>query len=304
MRIPEHLLFIIFLLPISAYFQEISQNNDNIKSEFENFIQKYKRKYSNEETKQQRFKIFRANYITIQTHNKRNVGWTLGVNEYSDYSINEQREWLFNLKYVEKMGETEKLERNKRINNEIINNERINNARTNNERIMTSSPNLRGNIPQNNLLYDNIIVDWTKAQNVIGKIFNQGKCGVSYAITVAESIQTMLSISKNTPIIPLSAQQIIDCSGEYGNFGCSGGTVLGSLEYAVSVGGLLSMEEYPYVGEMGKCLYVGKGVIGRVDGWKLVPRGDNDGLLGVLRRRPISVSLDASNWAMYFGGNI
>jgi cathepsin L len=44
----------------------------------------------------------------------------------------------------------------------------------------------------------------------------------------------------------LSEQQIVDCSRDYGNFGCDGGLMTNSYKYIMAAGGIEGEEDYPY----------------------------------------------------------
>ena len=49
-------------------------------------------------------------------------------------------------------------------------------------------------------------------------------------------------------LVSLSEQQLIDCSGMYGNKGCTGGTVQNAFEYIHKAGGICTANSYSYLG--------------------------------------------------------
>jgi cathepsin L len=51
---------------------------------------------------------------------------------------------------------------------------------------------------------------------------------------------------KKGVLTSLSEQQIVDCSRDYGNFGCDGGLMTNSYKYIKAAGGIEGAEDYPY----------------------------------------------------------
>lgn len=74
---------------------------------------------------------------------------------------------------------------------------------------------------------------------------NQKSCGSCYAFSVAMSIEGQV-FRRTGRLVPLSEQQIVDCSVEIGNHGCSGGSLKNTLKYLKSTRGLMRDVDYPY----------------------------------------------------------
>ena len=53
---------------------------------------------------------------------------------------------------------------------------------------------------------------------------------------------------KNRKLVSLSEQQLLDCSGKYGNKGCYGGVPSNAFKYVHTVGGICAESSYPYLG--------------------------------------------------------
>lgn len=74
---------------------------------------------------------------------------------------------------------------------------------------------------------------------------NQKSCGSCYAYSIAHSISGQV-FKRTGLLIPLSEQQLVDCSAIMGNHGCFGGSLRNTLRYLERSGGLMRAEDYPY----------------------------------------------------------
>lgn len=78
---------------------------------------------------------------------------------------------------------------------------------------------------------------------------NQKSCGSCYSFSVAMSIEGQV-FKRTGRLVPLSVQQIVDCSVQAGNHGCGGGSLRTTLKYLQSTRGLMRDADYPYVSEV------------------------------------------------------
>ena len=137
-------------------------------------------------------------------------------------------------------------------------------------------------------------IDWTVLGKVSG-VKNQGSCDAGYAFSTTGLLEAYARIS-GADII-LSDQQLVDCSSDYQPSGCNGGSRKGSMDY-VKDKGLTTQAAYPYVGTVQTCKVA-------TGSFKISSYSNTTGCSGIataLRKSPLSIAADASNWKPYRSG--
>lgn len=86
-------------------------------------------------------------------------------------------------------------------------------------------------------------LDW-REEGFVTAAYNQKSCGSCYAYSIAGCVQGQI-FKRTGKIVPLSEQQIVDCSIIMGNHGCTGGSLRNTLRY-VEKDGLMRQQDYPY----------------------------------------------------------
>ncbi|XP_060576711.1 procathepsin L-like [Ruditapes philippinarum] len=240
---------------------------------FSTFKQVHKRKYENEAEETMRSKIFEINVNHIREHNiryaKGEKSYYLGVNQFTDMT---HREFL------------------KLYTGHI---KAVNGSITKPSTYLT---------PSNILLPEK--VDW-REKGYVTEVKNQGQCGSCWSFSTTGSLEGQ-TFAKKGKLISLSEQQLVDCSGSYGNQGCNGGLMDQAFEYIKSAGGIESEQDYPYVAqEERKCNFSKSLEKAEVTGYVDVTQGDEQALQSAIATvGPVSVAIDASHpsFQSYSGG--
>ena len=149
--------------------------------EFIRFGAKYGRSYATKEEFELRANIFQQNYARILEENlNKDNTFTLEINEFADWTPNEFKRMLSPIK-------------------------------TESSNSTTSLVDSSDCIPSS--------IDW-RNEIAVNKVKDQGRfCASGYAFSAMSSIESRYKIKSGT-LYTLSEQQIIDCSGFYGNSGC------------------------------------------------------------------------------------
>ncbi|XP_061838845.1 cathepsin S-like [Nerophis lumbriciformis] len=147
-------------------------------------------------------------------------------------------------------------------------------------------------------------VDW-RDKGWVTRVKNQGACGSCWAFSAVGALEGQLARTTGR-LVDLSPQNLMDCSGKYGNRGCNGGFTARAFQYVIDNQGIDSDASYPYTGRQGKgCLYSPAHRAANCSARHFLPRGDEDTLQRVVAALgPISVSIDASGrkFAFYKSG--
>jgi len=141
----------------------------------------------------------------------------------------------------------------------------------------------------------NVNIDWA-AKGGVSPVKNQGSCGSCWAFSATGVLEANQKIHGSN--INLSEQQLVDCSGAYGNHGCQGGWPSNALNYIIKAGGLHYENEYPYRGVNQNCQSNG-------GSFKLGGFSSASGCAGLnnaINSKPVSVTVDATNWNKYQSG--
>jgi len=144
-----------------------------------------------------------------------------------------------------------------------------------------------------------------QTKGAVSHVKNQGQCGSCWAFSASEAIEGCHFITTGT-LVTLSEQDLVDCSGSFGNQGCDGGLMDQAFQYVISAGGIDTESCYPYSAMDGNCHFnkaapcCGSTVTKYTD----VTSGSESALQQAVYTVPTAVGIDASqsSFQFYSGG--
>ena len=184
----------------------------------------YNKTYNNYEEEVYRFDLWSNALKLIGKYNSRDLSFKLRMNQFGDLTSDEFKISIHG--HTGSCLKTEGLKKvDKRLSFDINNNDKPVNAPSS--------------------------VDW-QASGDVTPVKNQGQCGSCWAFASTGCIECNYAIQKGQ-LNSLSEQQLVDCTRNYGNYGCNGGWWYNAFDYVSKEGGLCTESEYPYTARDGTC---------------------------------------------------
>jgi cathepsin L len=139
-------------------------------------------------------------------------------------------------------------------------------------------------------------IDWV-SKGAVTPVKDQGQCGSCWAFSTTGGMEGAHYVSASE-LLSLSEQQLVDCSGSFGNQGCNGGLMDNAFKYAEKTA--LALEaDYKYTARKGTC----KTVTGKIKVTGYTDVGHSESALAAaLAKQPVSIAVDARTWQKYSGG--
>lgn len=231
---------------------------------FNSWAALHNKKYDTPSEKLFRLRIFLKKLAQIVAHNNQNRSWKMGLNQFSDMTVEEAKAKFFGLAKKENSKEEE---------------EKVEWSH------MTATPS-NG-------------VDWI-AKGAVTPVKDQGHCGSCWSFSATGALEGYDFISNNlTEVHSFSEQQLVDCSRLYGNQGCDGGLMQFAFRY-VMVNGITYESNYPYKAVDQKCQ--SKAHDFKISWYKNVPHKNSAALAHALDSQPLAISIDAEKILSYTSG--
>jgi C1A family cysteine protease len=243
-------------------------------AKFNAWLSEEKKLYGTPSEMKLRLQNFKTTLDKIAEINSQNLGWTAGLNQFSDLSPQE-----FEAKYLMKNLP-----------------EKLMAARSHGQVIRTDLEEVEQGPAEFDLRKE--------AGSNCPPIKNQGGCGSCYAFAATTSIEFLLALkpkSGHSYQGPVSPQELVDCSGG-ANQGCEGGFPSSCFEYAQEYG-LMSEKDYPYYGEQGYCEAESIVDNSKIARFARVPQDSHNGLKNAIKNKnAVSIGVEAGKLQYYKEG--
>ena len=143
--------------------------------------------------------------------------------------------------------------------------------------------------------------DW-REKNAVSSVKNQLDCGGCWAFSATGAIEGLLSIQKDV-LYNLSQQELIDCSSDYGNHGCEGGSMDLAFQYVIDNGLCLNLS-YPYQASDDKCMKKNCNSVATINNYTDIVNNNEKILKRAVYQQPVSVAIQANkrSFQMYHTG--
>lgn len=143
-------------------------------------------------------------------------------------------------------------------------------------------------------------LDWG---NKVSKVGNQGEdCGMDWAMIATSAVESLYALRVGT-LVNMSVQQLLQCSGDYGNEGCYGGFMEQAFWYIMD-NGIAAASSYPERYPLSTCRYVLNMKFTGFSRCARIPSGNYNKLLSAIIQQPVSIAINKSPDMKGYSGGI
>jgi len=229
---------------------------------FTKWVQQHNKRYDVDEFFH-RFSIFKDNLDFVHQHNTEDHSYKVAVNQFADLT-NKEFQQLNGYSSVPMKKTVKSSDRHHTV---------------------TSNPSA---------------IDW-RSKGAVTNVKDQGQCGSCWSFSATGSTEGAWALAKGQ-LIPLSEQQLMDCSTSYGNAGCEGGMMDPAFQYIIANGGITTEAAYPYTAQDGSSCLVNSSTQYAVT---LSSFGDvtlysDSAMETAVARQPVSVAIEADQQSFQF----
>eukprot|EP00344_Euplotes_crassus_P012191 CAMPEP_0197002062 /NCGR_PEP_ID=MMETSP1380-20130617/6618_1 /TAXON_ID=5936 /ORGANISM="Euplotes crassus, Strain CT5" /LENGTH=334 /DNA_ID=CAMNT_0042420001 /DNA_START=44 /DNA_END=1048 /DNA_ORIENTATION=+ len=198
----------------AAYFTLSSSTVDELDLQFTQFTTQFDKNYQNEDEYNFRRSIFEKNLKVINEHNAEGKSWTLGTNEFTDWTDEEYKRLLGLKSTVSATAQSEKI----------------------------------GMLPTNCKKMPRKGIDY-RGTNRVGRVVSQGSCGSCWAFAATAALEAAYA-KEHGEFVKFSEQHIVDC--DKFSHGCNGGLMANGFIHWMRHAPILE-KDYEYTAKDGKC---------------------------------------------------
>ncbi|KAL8228089.1 hypothetical protein R6Q57_015673 [Mikania cordata] len=253
-RLAFAVLLLVGILSMEATSRSLHEAS--MTEKHEQWMALHGRVYKDEDEKESRFKVFKANVEHIEAFNsKGDKPYKLGVNAFTDLTNEEFR------------------------------------ASRNGFKVESHSRNTR--FRYGNLTEVPSSMDW-REKGAVTPVKDQGQCGCCWAFSAVAATEGVNKLSTGK-LISLSEQELVDCDTSGEDQGCNGGFMDQAFKFIIQNKGLTTETNYPYEGTDGTCSTTKESShAAKITGYEDVPANSEAALLKAVAMQPVSVAIDAS----------
>jgi len=212
-----------------------------------------------------RFTTYTENLKLIKSHNRKGLSYTLAPNKFADLTWEEFRR--------HRLGAAQNCSATTKGTHKIT------------QEVLTE------------------LKDWRET-GIVSPVKDQGHCGSCWAFSTTGSLEAAHKQAFGKDI-SLSEQQLVDCAGNFNNFGCNGGLPSQAFEYIKHNRGLDTEAAYPYTGKDGVCKFSSSNVGVRVMDSVNITLGAEDELKHAVGTvRPVSVAFEVVNGFRFYNSGV